>query len=295
VTSWQRGLAITGSNPLRNLHCAWLVAALVSLNQAAKAADAWSPECEQCAATFDIRGQPLHIEKQGNHGPVVVFEAGLGADISAWRDVVGPISAFAQATLYDRAGLGSSTPLVEPGRPITARSVATALDQLLTQAGLHPPFILVGHSLGGLYVQMFARLHPEAVAGMVLLDSSSADAPAALKTRARLVPGSTDFLEEEGVAESNRQVRSAGPFPPIPLTVIAATDHGPYFRQWEPTLMHLQEQLATLSPLGTLIIAQGSGHDIAVDRPAQVIAAVRAMVDALTRSSLGTAGRHPID
>jgi pimeloyl-ACP methyl ester carboxylesterase len=71
--------------------------------------------------------------------------------------VVGPISAFAQAVLYDRAGLGMSKPPAEPGRLITARGVADALDQLLAQARLHPPSILVGHSLGGLYVQMFAR------------------------------------------------------------------------------------------------------------------------------------------
>jgi len=77
-------------------------------------------------------------------------------------------------------------------------------------------------------------------------------------------------------------VREAGLFPSIPLTVIAATDHGPYFREWEPTLMRLQRQLAILSPRGTLVIADGSGHDIATDRPALVTAAVRTMVDAVS-------------
>jgi pimeloyl-ACP methyl ester carboxylesterase len=224
---------------------------------------------------------------------MVVFEAGLGADASAWRKVSGPISHFAQVILYDRAGLGMSVPLADRQQPITARHVAGALDKLLKQAALHPPFILVGHSLGGLYVQMFARLHPADVAGVVLLDSSSTEAPPELTTRATLVPGTADFLEEAGVDESNRQVRAAGPFPAIPLTVIAATDHGPYFRQWEPTLMRLQKQLATLSPLGTLIVAQGSGHDVAHDRPDVVIAAVRAMADALQdwHSSVPTPAR----
>ncbi len=93
--------------------------------------------------------------------------------------------------------------------------------------------------------------------------------------------GSAEFLEEEGVRESNREVHAAGPFPKIPLTVIAATDHGPHFRRWEPTLMRLQRQLATLSPRGTLVVARGSGHDVAADRPALVIAAVRSMADAV--------------
>jgi pimeloyl-ACP methyl ester carboxylesterase len=193
------------------------------------AATAWSPDCQQCGAMFTIGDQQLHIEKHGGRGPIVVFESGLGADTSAWRRVVGPKSAFVQAVLYDRAGLGMSKPLAELGRLITARGVADPLDQLLAQARLQPPFILVGHSLGGLYVQMFARLHPGEAAGLVLLDSSSTEAPPELKTRARLVPGSADFLEEAGVGESNHEVRAAGPFPAIPLTVIAATDHGPYF------------------------------------------------------------------
>ncbi len=243
------------------------------------AATSWSPDCDECAATFTIDGQPLHIEKRGNRGPIVVFESGLGADSSAWRAVAGPISGFAQVVRYDRAGLGMSKPFTAPGRPITARRVADALDRLLSRADLHPPFILVGHSLGGLYAQMFGRLHPSEVAGMVLLDSSSTEAPAALKTRAKLVPGSVDFLEEAGVVASNREVREAGPFPAIPLTIIAATDHGPYFRRWEPTLTSLQQQLATLSPRATLVVATGSGHDVATDRPALVVAAVQTMAD----------------
>jgi len=63
--------------------------------------------------------------------------------------------------------------------------------------------------------------------------------------------------------------------------VIAATDHGPYFREWEPTLMQLQQQLATLSPQGSLIVAQGSGHDVQLDRPETVIEAVRRMAAAV--------------
>ena len=107
------------------------------------------------------------------------------------------------------------------------------------------------------------------------MDSASTEAPKELKTRARLVPGSAAYLEEEGVAESNEQVRRAGPFPNVPLTIIAATDHGPFFKDWEPTLMRLQRRLATLSPRADLIIAEGSGHEIQSDRPDMVIDAIR--------------------
>jgi pimeloyl-ACP methyl ester carboxylesterase len=224
-----------------------------------------------------VGGQNLHIEVLGKTGPTVVFEAGLGNGTSTWRLVAAFVAKFARVVLYDRAGLGQSMPLNKKSA-ITADHVTTNLHKLLDAADVRPPHILVGHSLGGLYVQMFARKYPNEVSGIILLDSASSEAPSELKTRARLEPGSAAYLEEEGVAESNEQIRTAGPFPNIPLTVIAATDHGPFFKDWEPTLMDLQRQLATLSPRADFMVAQGSGHDIQIDRPGMVIDAIRRMV-----------------
>jgi pimeloyl-ACP methyl ester carboxylesterase len=222
-----------------------------------------------------IDGEKLHVETLGMSGPPVVFEAGLGNDSTTWKLVAGPIATFARVVLYDRPGLGQSSPLKDKNAAITAEEVAARLHALLAAADIRPPYILVGHSLGGLYVQLFARKYPNDVSGVVLLDASSADAPSELKTRARLEPGTSAFLEEEGIPESNMQIKNGGAFPNVPLIVIAATDHGPYFRQWEPTLMQLQQQLATLSAKGTLVVAQGSGHDVQLDRPQSVIDAVR--------------------
>ena len=225
-----------------------------------------------------VRGQNLHVQITGGGGPTVVFEAGLGNDTSTWRAVAGPVSRFARVVLYDRAGLGKSLPLAHPGVPVTADAVAASLHALLRKIGLRRPFILVGHSLGGLYMQMFARRYPWEVAGLILIDSASAEAPPQLKTRAKLEPGSAAYLEEQGVAASNKELRRAGPFPDVPLTVVAATDHGSYFKSWEPLLMRLQRRLAKLSPQGQLVVAHGSGHDIQADRPALVVSVVRSMV-----------------
>jgi pimeloyl-ACP methyl ester carboxylesterase len=192
--------------------------------------------------------------------------------------VAGAVSQFARVVLYDRAGLGKSVSWAGKGTAITADRVATMLHLLFAKANLPPPYILVGHSLGGPYVQMFARKYPTGVSGVVLLDSASANAPKELKTLAPLEPGSPAFLEEMGVAESNAQVSNAGPFPDVPLTVIAATDHGPFFKSWEPELLQLQRQLATLYPKAKLIVARGSGHDVQADRPALVVDAIRFMV-----------------
>jgi pimeloyl-ACP methyl ester carboxylesterase len=226
---------------------------------------------------LSIGGQSFHLEALGEAGPVVVLEAGLGNASTTWKSVAGRIAEFGRVVLYDRAGLGKSLPLVNAKSPVTAGEVAANLHALLAAAHIAPPYILVGHSLGGLYVQMFARKYPKEVSGVILLDSSSTDAPDELKTRARLEPGTAAYLEEEGVPESNRQVANAGPFPEVPLVVIAATDHGPYFREWEPTLMRLQRQLAALSPRSTFIVAEGSGHDVQIDRPDIVVDTVRRM------------------
>jgi pimeloyl-ACP methyl ester carboxylesterase len=87
------------------------------------------------------------------------------------------------------------------------------------------------------------------------------------------------------VATSSDQVRHAGPFPAVPLTVVAATDHGPFFRSWEPVLMQLQKGLAELSPKGRLIVAQGSGHYIQTDRPALVVLVIRSLAREITAAA----------
>src|SRR5262245_35907142 len=133
-------------------------------------------------AILTVNGQNLHIESLGTTGPTVVFEAGLGNDSATWRSIAGPIAKFARVVLYDRAGLGQSVPMPKNRAAVTADEVATNLHALLAAADIPRPCILVGHSLGGLYVQMFARMYPTEVSGVILLDSASSQAPSELKT-----------------------------------------------------------------------------------------------------------------
>jgi pimeloyl-ACP methyl ester carboxylesterase len=167
-------------------------------------------------AVLVVANQTLHIETFGSNGPTVVLEAGQGNDFTTRESIAGSIAAFARVVVYDRTGLGQSLPMIDRTSPVTADKVTTALHALLADATIRPPYILVGHSLGGLYVQSFAIRYPAEVSGVVLIDSSSPDAPGELTTRARLEPGTAAYLEEEGVAESNRQVLSAGPLPARP-------------------------------------------------------------------------------
>jgi pimeloyl-ACP methyl ester carboxylesterase len=121
---------------------------------------------------IDVGGYRLHIVCTGTGTPVVILEAGLGGGSSIWARIQPEIAKVTRVCAYDRAGTGWSDP--GPG-PRDAEQIASELDALLDGAGLPGPFVLVGHSYGGLYVRVFAARYPEAVAGMVLLEASHPD------------------------------------------------------------------------------------------------------------------------
>jgi pimeloyl-ACP methyl ester carboxylesterase len=109
----------------------------------------------------------LHLHCAGSGGPVVVFDAALGGSSLSWVFVQPAVAAMTTACAYDRAGFGWS----DAGpMPRTAGRLADELHELLRRANVGPPFILVGHSFGGLTIRMFAARHPEAVAGLVFVD-----------------------------------------------------------------------------------------------------------------------------
>ena len=121
----------------------------------------------------DIGSHRLHIHCTGVESPSVVFESGLGGTYLDWARVQPEVSRFARACSYDRAGYGWSEPGPEPR---DARRIARELDALLARARIPPPYVLVGHSFGGLAIRMFAsRGERRAVAGLVLVDAAHED------------------------------------------------------------------------------------------------------------------------
>jgi len=214
--------------------------------------------------------------------PLIVLLTGLGNSMQSWpASFVRALNAFAGVLVYDRRGHGTSAALT--GAPVTARDAAADLDALLERLHVRRPVILVGHSLGGLYAQYFARNYPKRVIGVVLLDASSPFEPVGdptFRTRAKLAPGSTDDLENRGVDPSVVQTRESRSFGRIPLVVVSATDHAspPAFEaRWQ----EIQAETATQSPLGRIVVAQGSGHDVHEDQPGLVVDQIRAMVASL--------------
>jgi Predicted hydrolases or acyltransferases (alpha/beta hydrolase superfamily) len=109
----------------------------------------------------------LYLFEQGSGGPTVIFESGIGATNLNWRHIQSQIAQFTSTASYDRGGLGFSSPCRSARTP---GNIARELHEMLLRAGIKPPYILVGHSFGGLVVRRYTLLYPDDVAGVVLVD-----------------------------------------------------------------------------------------------------------------------------
>jgi pimeloyl-ACP methyl ester carboxylesterase len=117
----------------------------------------------------NIGGYKMHIHCTGQGPPTVILDSGLGDSYISWRKVQPQIAQFTRVCSYDRAGLGYSD---SSPRPHTSKDFAEKLRILLHNAGIPSPYFLVGHSMGGFDVRLYASLHRDEVAGIVLVDSS---------------------------------------------------------------------------------------------------------------------------
>ena len=119
-----------------------------------------------------VDGRQVHLLCQGQGSPAVILESGMPGTSLGWASVIEDIASFARVCAYDRAGWGWS----EAGpQPRTISNITRELRDLLRTAKVGPPYVLVGHSFGGLIVQVYASQFPDEVAGMVLVDSSHPD------------------------------------------------------------------------------------------------------------------------
>lgn len=233
-------------------------------------------------ATHSVAGANVEYARLGERKPAILFENGLGADMSTWRKVFAELGQRYTVVAHNRPGYGDSSPL--PGM----RDGATIIDEyraLLRDQGIAPPYILVGHSLGGLYMQLFARRYPQEVAGMVLVDSShprqleGAGAVANWPWWARASTLLwTEAAEREfaAVAETGEAVLRQPLSVDMPIIILSATE--------KPTsdlsrfIMMKKTDLARLYP-GSCQIWLDSGHFIQLDHPLAVVDAVQAVAN----------------
>ncbi len=287
-----------------------LDAGQASLGANAKAA----PAAGKFAGQISIgHGRKLYLRCAGRGSPTVVMESGIHDSSDTWtltdtRPPVPPspsvftgVSRFTHVCIYDRPGTirytsppaltKRSTPMKMPR---TLSSMADDLHALLTSARIPGPYLLVGHSYGGLIVRLFAQRFPSDTAGLVLVDAFGTNIRGLFGPR--LWPRYVRVLNHPGTALDNLRgfetvevdgaiatVQKAGPLPRIPLAVISKTE--PFATsptapravttRLEQVWPKVQAALVRLEPQTPHVFATGSDHYVQIEAPDLVISMIR--------------------
>ena len=295
----------------------------------------------------DAGGHKLHLNPQGKGSPTVIFENGTADFSFIWTLVQPEVAKFTGTVSYDRAGYAWS----DPGpMPRTGKQMCLELHTALANAGIHPPYILVGQSFGGFIVRAYARYYPKEVVGMVLVEAvqedqrifMGGDEPKKIRDFAtgrmppapqdsftspdtigeaqtlnteidpvfdklpvnvrkmqiwaqsqpslmKAVSGEMDWSPEDVADLYNHRGQPGYTFDGMPLIVLTRGKGGYDGRkdslQLENERLHAQQDLTRLSTNSKQVIDMNSGHNIHVEDPAVVIAAIKEVFVAATKHS----------
>lgn len=255
------------------------------------------------AFAADTSALSVHVDGLGSS--TVILASGLGDTLDIWADVQPAIAANCARTFaYNRAGYAGSPPASGP------RDAATVVGELraeLERRGIRPPYVLVGHSLGGLYMQYFAREFADEVTGLLLVDSTHwnqqlpADLGATPAYGRSVVFVYMPLIMRRELADSARageQVHASPPARDLPTIVLSSTKA---LRGETPAsrvvAVRLQEGIVADFPAARHVRVEGSGHYIHRDRPEVVIDSARELAGCSASGSGGPAhlanGRLP--
>jgi len=238
---------------------------------------------------ISVNGHYLRVERKGEGAPTVVFDAGLSQVMGTWGAVPDEVARKIGVIVYERAGVGESDPIDEVR---TSSQIVDDLHALLEETGATKPYILVGHSFGGMNIRLFACRYPDEVAGLVLIDPSHEDQ---FTRYAELMPPDKrvsylrhergENLERVNMLASGRQVHSAR-LKRMPCIILTSGANRVKADVDERERAHLafQADLVRLVPGSRQVIAEKSGHFIQRDQPELVVKSILDLV--------GRAGRN---
>jgi pimeloyl-ACP methyl ester carboxylesterase len=248
---------------------------------------------------IDIGNYGLHINCSGlsiEGSPTVILEAGLNQGSDTWDRVQPEVAKFARVCSYDRASVGKSDQPQQ--QPRTSQQIVNDLHLLLEKAGIAPPFVLVGHSFGGLNVRLYTSIFSKEVIGLVLVDSVHEEeaekwleiVPSKIRKQME-AEGGRKLLGGEAIdlEKSLQQMKGARWHTSVPVIVLARgrasfnpDDYPPLLRSLAPKgeelRIEMQKDLATRSSKGKLLFAERSGHFIQQDEPKIVVDSIRQVI-----------------
>ena len=242
----------------------------------------------------DVGGRHLYVECVGSGTPTVLLEAGFGDSSRDWTAVLQEIGHTTRTCAYDRAGLGDSDPM--PGVHDAGDEIRD-LERLLDRGRIEPPYVLVGHSYGGLLARLFAHAHPDETGGVVLVDAEGRDMdrrlraawPKSIAPKLRRAWVEQTVLDGVAVRASTALgsgIRSLRDEPMIIITAAHERELPLFFwarppevyRRWNRAWRAMQTELAELSSDHAHVVALRSDHLVQDDQPLVVIQAIRAVV-----------------
>ncbi len=215
----------------------------------------------------------------------VVFENGSRGTVDSWNKVIDPLRASASIFAYNRPGYGNSQ---AASTPRDGATVVEELRRMLKDKGLAPPYVLVGHSLGGLYMQLFARRYPDEVSGLVLVDSlypgvvkKPEDFPLLTRGAKRLFFSATVNDEIDLIHRTGEQVLALGPIDDKPVIQLINRPTGAFAIPVDFGVVKDSQETAMLVkglyPKGTKVFLD-SAHQMHKESPVEVIEAIKRVI-----------------
>jgi pimeloyl-ACP methyl ester carboxylesterase len=229
----------------------------------------------------EINNRRVEYSLIRNGASTVVFENGLDGKMNWWKKVIPEISKDATTFAYNRPGYGRSDSVSTPRDGL---HTVEELRALLKNKGLEPPYVLVGHSYGGLLIQLFARKYPDEVSALVLVDSthpaqfkdkgSTDNWPSWFRLLFRLYLSSAARQEMDLINSTGEQVLALSTFSGKPVIVLSAMRPMDEKGALADYANEKRKEIAKLYP-GSQQIWVDSGHGIPLEKPEAVITAIR--------------------
>lgn len=214
--------------------------------------------------------------------PTIVMDAGYGDTSKVWDSLISDLSKLSEVLVYDRAGIGKSE---TSSKPRTSSEMVRELHELLDKVNIKPPYILVGHSFGGVNTRLYATEYENEVFGLVLVDSTPEE------YRERFLPTmpqefqqayNKQFIYEgnyDEFMESLKQLKNSRRMLNVPLIVLSAGKKAHYSEESQALWHEMQREILEISSNGEFIIAENSAHYIQNDEPKVIVSAIKRLIE----------------